>query len=86
MALAGVVNGVALLSEHGELGSLVALTAASSPGAGRLHVLANATSTWHGVARVASLCARRLRGRLGLRDVWAPDVDLCIGEPHTPSL
>jgi hypothetical protein len=80
VALLGVVLGVALLSDDGDAGTLVAFTATSFPGTGRPMVIANATATWHGLARVASLCARRLRGRLGLRDMWAPDVDLCIGE------
>lgn len=56
------------------------LTAATYPGSGRLHILANATPDWCDMARVASVCARRLRPALGLRDIWASDVDLCLGK------
>lgn len=82
---AGVVLSVALMKEHGSLGVFAPLTAGTYPGSGRLHIIAHASTDWCDMARVASVCARRLRSKLGLRDMWASDVDLYLGKALRPS-
>lgn len=56
------------------------MAAATFSGSGRLQLLLHAATTYKDAAVVAVLCARRLRERLGMRDLWAPNLDLVIGE------
>lgn len=74
---AGVVYGVALVNNES---LLIPLTATTFPGSGKLRVLAHARHNWKDTARLASVCVQRLRRRLGLKDLWAKDLDLYLGQ------
>lgn len=76
---AEVVYGLAVVGGSEGEGVVFPLAAAALPGSGRLEVLVNGTGVFLDCAKAALLCVRRLRGRLELRDLWAPDVDLYLG-------
>lgn len=58
---AEVMYGVTLLNDQGGLGAPLPRIATTCPGSGKLHVLVHAAPEWMGMARVATLCARRLK-------------------------
>lgn len=76
----GFIYGIAVLPTDGGRGSIVPLTATAYAGSGKLQVMAHSTVEWRKTAHLASLCVRRLRERLRLRDLWAPDLDLYVGK------
>lgn len=77
---AGFIYGVGAAEGTREHGAVAPVGAATFPGSGRLQVLLHGTPTYKGAAALGVLCVRRLRERLGMRDLWAPDLDLVIGE------
>lgn len=77
LCAAGVVYGVALVRDQS---LLTPLTATTFPGSGKLRVLAHARQDWKDSAGLASVCVHRLRRRLGLKKLWAKDLDLYLGQ------
>jgi hypothetical protein len=91
---ADLVYSIGILAggEGGGHGQLHPLAASVFAGKGQVEVPVHATHIWKDAAAIATLCARRLRHRLGMRDLWAPDLDLLIGKgpfparTHTPHM
>jgi hypothetical protein len=87
LAYADLVYSIGILAggEGAGHGQLHPLAASAFAGKGQVEVPVHATYIWKDAAVVATLCARRLRQRLGMRDLWAPDLDLLIGKAPFPT-
>lgn len=75
-----LVYGLGVMGSEDEDSSVVPLAATVVPGSGRLHVLVNCDAIWEEGVKVAVVCVRRLRQRLGMRDLWGKGLDLYLGE------